>query len=124
MIAASRIHILIAALMGAAGVALWAMAAHRPGAASLVTSAQFLLFHASAIIAVTACRKQGLLNNSLASLGISGLILGCLLFSGDIVMRNFMQSPLFAMAAPIGGSLTILGWLILGIAALWRNQQS
>jgi uncharacterized membrane protein YgdD (TMEM256/DUF423 family) len=122
MIAASRIHLLIAALMGAAGVALWATAAHRPGAASLVTAAQFLLFHASAIIAVTACRKQGLLNNRMASLGISALILGCLLFSGDIAMRSFMQNPLFAMAAPLGGSLTILGWFVIGIAALWMNQ--
>jgi uncharacterized membrane protein YgdD (TMEM256/DUF423 family) len=120
---ASRIHLLIASLMGAAGVALWAIAAHRPAAASLVTAAQFLLFHASAIIAVTACRKQALLNNRMASLGISALILGCLLFSGDIAMRSFMQSPLFAMAAPIGGSLTILGWLVLGIAALWMNQE-
>jgi uncharacterized membrane protein YgdD (TMEM256/DUF423 family) len=121
---ASRIHLLIAALMGAAGIALWAMAAHRPGAASLVTSAQFLLFHAGAIIGVTACRKQALLNNGLASLGITALILGSLLFSGDIVMRFFLQTPLFAMAAPIGGGMTILGWLTFAFAALWRNQQS
>jgi uncharacterized membrane protein YgdD (TMEM256/DUF423 family) len=124
MISASRLHLLIAGLMGAAGVALWAMAAHRPGAASLVTAAHFLLFHACAVIGVTACRKQMLFRNALASLSVASLILGSLLFSGDIAMRFFLQSPLFASAAPLGGSLTILGWLMLALAALLPNNQS
>jgi uncharacterized membrane protein YgdD (TMEM256/DUF423 family) len=114
---ASRIHLLIAALMGAAGVALWAMAAHRPNGAPLVTAAQFLLFHSPAIIAITACRKLGLLANRIVSLAVAALVLGILLFCGDIVMRSFAGSPLFTMAAPAGGSLTILGWLGVAVAA-------
>jgi uncharacterized membrane protein YgdD (TMEM256/DUF423 family) len=124
MISASRLHLLIAGLMGGAGVALWAMAAHRPGAASLVTAAHFLLFHACAVIGVTACRKQMLFRNALASLSVASLILGSLLFSGDIAMRFFLQSPLFSSAAPLGGSLTILGWLMLALAAIFSNNQS
>jgi uncharacterized membrane protein YgdD (TMEM256/DUF423 family) len=114
---ASRIHLFLAALMGAAGVALWAMAAHKPGGASLVTGAQFLLFHASAIMAVTASRKQNLLHPRLASLGVSVMILGNALFTGDLVTRTFAQSPLFTMAAPLGGSLTILAWLGIAVSA-------
>ena len=114
---ASRIHILLAGLMGAAGVALWAMAAHRPGAASLVTSAHFLLFHAAAIISITACRKQGLIADKMASISVSALIIGTMLFSGDLVMRSFLQSSLFINAAPIGGVLTIIGWMLLALAA-------
>jgi uncharacterized membrane protein YgdD (TMEM256/DUF423 family) len=124
MISASRLHLLIAGLMGAAGVTLWAMAAHRPGAASLVTVAHFLLFHACAVMGVIACRKQGLVRNKLANLSVTALILGSLLFSGDIAMRFFLQSPLFASAAPIGGSLTIVGWLMLVVAAMLPDNQS
>jgi uncharacterized membrane protein YgdD (TMEM256/DUF423 family) len=114
---ASRIHILLAALMGAAGVALWAMAAHR-GGPSAVTAAQMLLIHAPAVLGLTACRKLGLLRDRLASLAAAGMILGAALFSGDIAARAFMGSGLFPMAAPAGGSLLILAWLTAGAAAL------
>jgi uncharacterized membrane protein YgdD (TMEM256/DUF423 family) len=119
---ASRIHILLAALMGAAGVALWAMAAHRggPGAA---TAAQMLLLHAAAVLGLTACRKQGLLHDRAAGAGAAILILGALLFSGDVAARGFLGGGLFPMAAPIGGSALILGWLVVAASALpWPGR--
>jgi uncharacterized membrane protein YgdD (TMEM256/DUF423 family) len=120
---ASRIHILLAALMGGAGVSLWAMAAHRAGGESLVTAAQFLLIHACAVIGLTACRKQGLLHWRIASIATALLILGTLLFSGDIAARVLASGRLFPMAAPLGGSLLILGWLVAGVSAVWRHPQ-
>jgi uncharacterized membrane protein YgdD (TMEM256/DUF423 family) len=120
---ASRIHILFAALMGASGVALWAMAAHRAGGESLVTSAQFLLIHACAVLGLTACRKQALVHDRIASLASAVLILGTVLFSGDIAVRVMAGGRLFPMAAPVGGSLLILGWLMAGISAVWRRVE-
>jgi uncharacterized membrane protein YgdD (TMEM256/DUF423 family) len=120
---ASRIHILFAALMGASGVALWAMAAHRAGGESLVTSAQFLMIHACAVLGLTACRKQGLIHDRITSVASAVLILGTLLFSGDIAARVLASGRLFPMAAPVGGSLLILGWLVAGVAAVWRRPQ-
>jgi uncharacterized membrane protein YgdD (TMEM256/DUF423 family) len=120
---ASRIHILLAALMSAAGVALWAMAAHRAGGESLVTAAQFLLIHACAVLGLTACRKQGLIHGRIASVASALLILGTLLFSGDITARVLAGGRLFPMAAPAGGSLLILGWLAVGVSAVWRHPQ-
>jgi uncharacterized membrane protein YgdD (TMEM256/DUF423 family) len=114
---ASRIHILLAALMGAAGVALWAMAAHR-GGPNAATAAQMLLFHACAVLGLTACRKQELIRDRVASLAASVLILGAVLFSGDIAARGFLGFGLFPMAAPSGGALLILGWLLAAAAAL------
>ncbi len=114
---ASRIHILLAALMGAAGVTLWAMAAHR-GGPNAATAAQMLLIHAAAIVGLTAARKAGLVADRLASLGVSALILGAVLFSGDIAARTFLGSGLFPMAAPAGGLLMIGGWLLAALAAL------
>jgi uncharacterized membrane protein YgdD (TMEM256/DUF423 family) len=114
---ASRIHILLAALMGAAGVALWAMAAHR-GGPNAATAAQMLLLHASAVIGLTACRKQGLIRDRIASLATSALILGAVLFSGDIAARALLGFGLFPMAAPTGGVLLMGGWLLAAVAAL------
>jgi uncharacterized membrane protein YgdD (TMEM256/DUF423 family) len=116
-VTASRIHILLAALMGAAGVAFWAMAAHRGGPPA-ATAAQMLLLHGAAVLGLTACRKQGLIHNRVASLAASALILGVILFSADIAARAFAGSGLFPMAAPAGGLLLIGGWLLAAIAAL------
>jgi uncharacterized membrane protein YgdD (TMEM256/DUF423 family) len=119
---ASRIHLLLAALMGAAGVAFWAMAAHRAGGANLVTAAQFLLLHASAVFGLTAARKQGLLSHRIASLAAAGLILGTILFSGDLAARVFLGSGLFPMAAPIGGILMIVSWLLAAASAFAPHE--
>lgn len=114
---ASRVHVMLAALMGAAGVALWAMAAHR-GGPTAVTAAQMLLLHAGAALGVTACRKLGLLQDRLSSLATSALILGAVLFSADLATRAFGGSGLFPMAAPAGGLLMIGAWALVAIAAL------
>jgi uncharacterized membrane protein YgdD (TMEM256/DUF423 family) len=114
---AARIHILLAGLMGAAGVALWAMAAHR-GGPSAATAAQMLLIHAAAVLGLTACRKQGLIGERSGRLAASALVLGAVLFAGDIAARAFLGSGLFPMAAPAGGLLLIGGWLAAAAAAL------
>ncbi|MGL4637789.1 MAG: DUF423 domain-containing protein [Beijerinckiaceae bacterium] len=114
----SRIHLLLATLMGASGVMLWAYAAHSTSGSSLVTAAQFLLIHAIAVVGLTACRKQGLLHNRSANLAMAGLILGCILFSGDLAARALLGGGLFPMAAPSGGILLIAGWLAAAISAL------
>jgi uncharacterized membrane protein YgdD (TMEM256/DUF423 family) len=114
---ASRIHILLASLMGAAGIALWALAVHR-GGPHAATAAQMLLIHAALVPGLSAARKAGLVAERPASLGVSALILGAILFSGDIAARAFLGGGLFPIAAPIGGTLLILGWLLAAASAL------
>jgi uncharacterized membrane protein YgdD (TMEM256/DUF423 family) len=46
------------------------------------------------------------------------LFIGLLIFSGDLIMRDMAGHRLFPMAAPSGGMLMILGWLITAAAAL------
>ena len=79
---------------------------------------QMLLFHAGAILAAEAARRAGLLRDSVALLAIVALLAGVALFSGDLALRAFKGARLFAMAAPTGGVVTILGWLTLAAAAL------
>jgi uncharacterized membrane protein YgdD (TMEM256/DUF423 family) len=114
----SRIHVALAALMGACGVALWAFATHRKGAGSLEIAAQLLLFHCTAVIAITACRKLGLLANRVSSIALSMMILGNVLFASAPIFRSFAGFWLFPIAAPIGGSMIILSWLGVALSVL------
>jgi uncharacterized membrane protein YgdD (TMEM256/DUF423 family) len=121
---ASRIHLLLAALMGASGVVLWAYAAHSTAGASLVTAAQFLLLHAVAVIGLTACRKQMLMPGRTANMSVTVLILGTVLFSGDLAARALLGHGLFPRAAPTGGIVLIAGWLLAAIATLLPQDRS
>lgn len=107
-----RIFILAAGLCGAAGVALSAAAAHI-GGGNVATAAQLLLFHAPALLAI------GLFGgNLLLRTGGSVLLVGALLFAGDLLMRHYTGNRLFPFAAPTGGTLMIAGWIIVGLSAL------
>jgi uncharacterized membrane protein YgdD (TMEM256/DUF423 family) len=101
----------LAGLAGGAGVVLSALAAHgSSGGPLLETSANFLMLHAAAAIAVSAVAlaapRRGVWLLVPAALFISGSALFC----GDLATRALAGARLFPMAAPIGGSLLILGW--------------
>ncbi|MGC5778192.1 DUF423 domain-containing protein [Methylobacterium sp. NFXW15] len=93
------------------------------GAESLKTAAQFLLFHAPAILALIGLGAAGQLRVSL-SRGAAGLIaIGLCLFCGDLALRVLAGHPLFPMAAPSGGFALMGGWL-LGIVALLAPRRA
>ena len=114
----SMILIAVAGLMGAAGVVLLAAGAHAAPGAGLDSAGQMLLFHAAAVIAAAAVLTQGLLFRPLALAAAIGLIVGAVLFSGDIAMRAFAGHRLFPMAAPTGGFVLIASWLGVAVAAV------
>lgn len=120
-----RVLAFLAGSMGAAGVALAAAAAHvGDGAASLGPASTFLLFHACAVLGAAALTERGILQRRLGLLGAFSLVLGTVLFSGDLTMRHFLSRALFSMAAPTGGTLLIVAWLILALAAIWPRKAS
>jgi len=101
-----------AGLAGAAGVALAASGAHGGGIAALTSAAHFLIMHAAAalgIVAIAARSERPCI--LLAGAGV--LLVGVTLFSGDLAARSFLGDRLFPMAAPIGGTTMILGWLVV-----------
>jgi uncharacterized membrane protein YgdD (TMEM256/DUF423 family) len=114
----STILIALAGVMGAAGVVLLAAAAHAAPGAGLDSAGQMLLFHAAAAIAVAAALQSGLLFRPLALAAVIGLVVGTVLFSGDIAMRAFAGHRLFPMAAPSGGFVLIASWLGVAVAAV------
>jgi uncharacterized membrane protein YgdD (TMEM256/DUF423 family) len=115
----ARILVVLAALSGLLGVGLSAAAAHVTGG-NLATAAQFLLFHAPALLALVALIGAGLLHPTLAQAAGYVMVLGLALFCGDLSRRAFSGVPLAPMAAPAGGILLMLGWLLVGLSALLR----
>jgi uncharacterized membrane protein YgdD (TMEM256/DUF423 family) len=103
-----------AGLLGAAGVALSAYAAHAEGGANLTTAATFLLIHAAAVagLCVNWTSRRGLLQAATL------LMIGVILFSGDITLRTLTGASPMRMAAPTGGMMLIVGWLWVAAAAL------
>jgi uncharacterized membrane protein YgdD (TMEM256/DUF423 family) len=108
----NRILVFAAGLCGAAGVVLSAAASHR-GGAFIGTAASFLLMHAPVFLAV------GLFDaNRILRTASYILLVGLVLFSGDLLARDFVGSRLFPFAAPVGGTLLIAGWLAIVLSAL------
>jgi uncharacterized membrane protein YgdD (TMEM256/DUF423 family) len=113
-----------AGLMGAAGVALAAIAAHRLPTPALASAAQMLMVHAVAVLAVSAWAVRSVHAAGWWRVAARVMLLGVALFAGDVALRAFEAGQLFAKAAPIGGSLTILSWLLVAVAAAvdWRRS--
>jgi len=116
--ALDRLLVLAGGLCGALGVALSAAAAHQGGAFT-ATAASFLLMHAPALLAA------GLMGgNRMLRTGGLLLLAGLILFSGDLLARDFLGSRLFPFAAPAGGTLLMAGWLAIAASALVRRRQN
>ena len=110
--------LVLASLMGACGVGLAAAAAHGAAGSGLDGAAYLLLFHAVAVLGAASLAGQQLLWRPLALVAMASFVAGGALFAGDISMRAFAGQRLFPMAAPTGGTLLILGWVVLTAAAV------
>lgn len=114
----TQLLIAFAGLMGAAGVVLTAASAHGKPGAGLDSAGYLLLLHAAAVIATAVAARSGLLLRPLATVTMVGFILGASLFAADVAARAYLGHRLFPMAAPTGGTILIIGWLVLVAAAL------
>ena len=113
-----RFLVLAGGLCGVAGVALSATAAHA-GGGNTGTAASFLLMHAPVFLAI------GLIGGGrVPRVGSWALLLGLVLFSGDLLMRHYAGVRLFPMAAPAGGLLMIAGWLVVAASAFIRPSNA
>ena len=106
--------LVVAGLFGALGVAAAAAAAHVANAPRLQTVSLFLMLHGAALPGAVAAAHAFRLGR-LLHWPMWTIALGVALFCGDLFIRVRTGASLLPVAAPIGGSLTILGWL--GLAA-------
>ena len=119
---AYRILIVLAAVMGADGVILAAASAHGAEASRLASASSMLLFHALAVLGAVAVADRGLVHARLGILSAAGFVIAASLFAGDLTLRQYTGHGLFPMAAPTGGTMLIVSWLVLGIAAAWPKN--
>ncbi len=119
-----RILVILAAVMGADGVVLAAAAAHLPDAGPLASASSMLLFHATAVLAVVALAERGVIHQGIGIAAASGFVVAAVLFAGDLTLRQYAGHSLFPFAAPTGGTLLIVSWLVLAVAAAWPRRRS
>jgi uncharacterized membrane protein YgdD (TMEM256/DUF423 family) len=117
-----RLLVVLAGAMGAAGVALAAVSAHQPDATRLASASSMLLFHASAVLAVVLLAEHRVIHMRRGFAAAFGFVIAAALFAGDLTLRQYAGHSLFPMAAPTGGTLLILSWLMLAVAALWPQR--
>ncbi len=121
---ASTVIVLGAALAGAA-VALGAFGAHGLEArlseralAIWQTGVQYQFVHALGILLVAALWERVHPGWGLAA--VIAMTLGVLLFSGSLYALALGAPRWLGAVAPIGGTLFIVSWIMLAIAAIFR----
>jgi len=117
-----RILVILAGIMGADGVVLAAASAHQPDAVRLASASSMLLFHATAVLAVAALIERGIVHVGIGLATAFGFVIAASLFAGDLTLRQYAGHSLFPMAAPTGGTLLIVSWLALAVAAAWPRR--
>jgi uncharacterized membrane protein YgdD (TMEM256/DUF423 family) len=112
-----------AGLLGALGIGGAALAAHGGDVRLIAIAAAIALVHAPAVIGLAAVPAEHL---RLAMPAALLMVVGTLLFSGDLAARSFFGDRLFANAAPAGGMILVGGWLLVaagaGLAVLRRRR--
>jgi uncharacterized membrane protein YgdD (TMEM256/DUF423 family) len=117
-----RVLVILAGVMGADGVILAAASAHQGDATRLAAASSMLLFHATAVLAVVALTERGVVHARIGLAAAFGFVVAAALFAGDLCMRQYAGHGLFPMAAPTGGTLLILSWVVLAVAAAWPRR--
>lgn len=101
-------------LIGALGVIAAAAASHGADSRNFSAIASICLSHGPLLVAL------GLFGISGRWFGAAAwvLIVGTVLFAGDLLVLEKLGHSLFPLAAPIGGTAMIAGWILLSLAAV------
>ena len=121
-ILAASINGILAVAAGAASAHLFAQDPH--GMELMSKGAQYEIYHALALLALaglTGRRPGG--ERLLAAAGWL-FVAGTVLFSGGLYGLALSGLPVFAQAAPFGGTAFMLGWAALGLYAFTGSRRS
>lgn len=121
---ASRLLAAVGAVEGATGVALAALSAHAVPSEALGSAAMMLMAHAGLVVALAliSARSTPQLGR-LLRLPAALIALGVGLFAAAIALRVLGGIAPPRGMAPVGGTLTMIGWLTLLAPALWAGRR-
>lgn len=116
-----RATLVVAGLVGAAGVMAAAGASHGGDVSrNLSAVATICLAHAPVLLALAMAGRGRVLSIAAVLIGV-----GTLVFAGDLGVREWLGHGLFPGAAPLGGGGMILGWVAIVVAGAatrdWLN---
>jgi uncharacterized membrane protein YgdD (TMEM256/DUF423 family) len=111
--------LLVAGLMGLAGVVTAAAASHGSDPRLMAGASAMCLAHAPALVALYAAWPSF----RTAALASVLLALGTALFAGDLVFRHYAGHGLFPMSAPTGGMTMMAGWLAVALGAVLPRKE-
>lgn len=119
----SRIWIALGAVFGLVSVAMAAVASHglAPDRAALAsTGASIGAWHALALIGagLLAERRRGRMVHVAAALFAAGTLMFC----GGVFLRALTEHSI-GLVTPVGGTVLMVGWGVLGVAALLAPQR-
>jgi uncharacterized membrane protein YgdD (TMEM256/DUF423 family) len=104
----------VSGLMGASGVALAAAASHGGDTHLLGAASTMCLAHAPVLLGLyLADRHFRTATPAALVLGV-----GTILFAADLLSRHYLVDRVFPFAAPAGGMLMILGWVLVAAGAI------
>jgi len=128
----AKICLIIAAILGASGVALGAYHAHGlekmlvkrelPAAdvakhmANCETAVRYQMFHALAVLGIGAITASRPSRTLLAGVGM--FVVGVAMFSGGLYLIVFAQNGIHWSIVPLGGLTLILAWITTAIGGL------
>ncbi|HEY4547491.1 MAG TPA: hypothetical protein VIG90_13850 [Pedomonas sp.] len=120
----SRVLVGVGAVEGAAGVALAAVSAHAIPSEALGSAATLLMAHAGIVVALALiAARSGRRMGRFLRLPAALIALGVGLFATAIGLRVLGGVVPPTGMAPLGGSITIAGWLTLLIPALLPGRK-
>ncbi len=116
-----HLWVAVGALAGLLAVLAAAAAAHLPGDAAqsraMASAVQMQGWHALALVL---CGVWGARGGGLAHVAGAAFAVGILLFCGTVYAGALGVSQLGGLA-PVGGTLLMVGWALLGVSALRRR---
>mgnify|MGYP004538984845 CR=1 FL=1 len=108
----------LSGLMGAGGVVLAAAASHGGDTRLLASASAMCLAHAPVLLGLFLAHRMV----ATATPAALALGLGTIVFAGDLLARQFLGARLLPLAAPAGGILMMLGWLLVAAGAFFRAR--
>jgi uncharacterized membrane protein YgdD (TMEM256/DUF423 family) len=121
-----RIWIALGSLAGLTAVAMAALAAHGiawldpPALAMMRSAIEIQGWHALALLACGLWSPSG---GRLAAWAGAAFALGIVLFCGA-VYAVALSGPRLGIIAPLGGTLLMVGWLLLGLSAIVTTRSA
>jgi uncharacterized membrane protein YgdD (TMEM256/DUF423 family) len=111
----ARLTLFVGGLIGAFGVAFSALAAHGGDTRLYGAAALVCLTQAPALLGLYIGWRM--IRTAFVASFLIGI--GCILFAADVAILARFGHNLFPMAAPIGGTMMILGWVVVAVGAFF-----